>query len=380
MKKEVLTLTIIIVSLLCGCTEPPPKVVQIETIEYKKEISLQKLFEIFVKEIEIIPLENSKESMIGEYPGFEMFDNFFYIYNTSYNPKYVKKIMRFDSNGRFVNNIGLIGRGPEEFTDFRDITVDNRGVLVLSSGKDKTIYRYDHNGKFINKTALDKMPLQIFSYKEGYLLSYGFNYEKGRVVFTDSIGNSGKPLLNEKKFFISSEDNQAISSSCNDFLTFKESFSDTVYRIADFEVKPAYVFDMKEFSTSPHFFNFKEGESNITTHIMNSKISSIYYFHENQRYILSSTSFLSKENSFISCMIKDKIKNEFEWVRFNKNDATNSLLSSVIMTDNNEIYSVITPVTLLALPDSTLSLVKNREVLNNLREDDNHVILKISLK
>lgn len=79
-------------------------------------------------------------------------------------------------------------------------------------------------------------------------------------------------------------------------------------------------------------------------------------------------------------MIKDKIKNEFEWVRFNKNDATNSLLSSVIMTDNNEIYSVITPATLLALPDSTLSLVKNREVLNNLREDDNHVILKISLK
>jgi len=377
MKKQILTLTIILATLVSGYGQAATQKVKIETIEYKKEISEQKFFETFVKEIEVIPLETKKESLIDKNPRFEMYNDCFYIYTSFMG---ISKILKFDSKGKFITNIGSAGKGPDEYTHFGNISVDKSGVMVLSSINNKLLYRYSHDGKFLNKKQLERMPLQIFGYKGGYLESYGFNYDKGRIIYTDSIGKSGRTLLNERKFFQSIEGIKTFTSSCKDYVIYNECFSDTVYRITGFEAKPAYVFDMKEFSTSPEFYKIRNNNMENLESIRNSVFSTIYYFHENQKYIISANAIFNKGNSSFHCMIKDKSKNIDEWIKYSDRDFAKTLLLALQLTENNEIYTIVQPQALLSLPESILKLVKNKDSVKTIKEDDNHLILKIKLK
>lgn len=377
MKIKILTLTIILASMVSGYGQTASKKTKIETLEFKKEISEQQFLETFVKEIEVIPLETKRESLIDQSPRFEMYNNNFYIYTSVMD---VYKILKFDIKGRFVTNIGARGKGPEEYSNFTDITVDKSGVMLLSNSMDKMFYRYTHDGKFLNKRPLESMPLQILSYKGGYLQSYGFNNDKGRVIYSDSIGKTGRTLLKEKKFFTNIEGIKSMSVSCKDFIIFNESFSDTVYRITGVEAKPVYAFDMKEFSTAPEFYKLKDFDSKTFELINNSVLSAIFYFHENQKYIVSAITILNKGKSSLHCMIKDKSKNISEWIKYTDKEMAKSLLLSVLLTESNEVFTIVQPQALFALPESILKLIKNKEVVKNIKEDDNHLILKIKLK
>lgn len=377
MKIKILTLIITLASLVSGYGQTASKKTKIETIEYKKEISEQKFFETFVKEIEVIPLETRKESLIDQNPRFEMYNNNFYIYTSFLG---ISKILKFDIKGAFITNIGAAGKGPNEYNNFGNITVDNSGVLVFSSRSDKMFYRYSHDGKFLNKKQLERMPLQILPYKGGYLQSYGFNCDKGRVIYSDSIGKPGRTLLNERKFFQSIEGIKTLTSSCKDYVIYNECFTDTVYRITGFETIPAYVFDMKEFSTSPEFYKLKSNSMEDLESMRNSVFSTIYYFHENQKYIISANAIYNKGNSSLHYMIKDKSKNISEWIKNTDKEMAKSLLLSILLTESNDVFTIVQPQALLALPESILKLIKNREVVKNIKEDDNHLILKIKLK
>ncbi len=376
MKNKILTLIIILFTLVSGYGQTASKKTKIETIEYKKEISEQQFLETFVKEIEVIPLETKRESFIDQNPRFEMYNNNFYIYTSVMD---ACKILKFDIKGKFVTNIGTKGKGPEEYISLSDITVDKSGVLVISP-RNKVIYRYSHDGKFLKQWEQEKMPSQIFSYKGGYLQSYGFNYDKGRVIYTDSIGKPGRTLLKEKKFFTSIDGNKSLTASCKDFVIFYESFSDTISRITGFEAKPVYVFDMKEFSTSTEFYKLKDFDSNAFELINNSVFSAIFYFHENQKYIVSASTIFKKGDSFLLCMIKDKTNNKHEWIKYSDKDLAKTLLLAIQLNENNEIFTIVQPQALLALPESISKLIKNKEVVKNIKEDDNHLILKIKLK
>lgn len=377
MKKQIiLTLSLSLLFSLNGYGQSAATKSKIEIVELKKEIPYQQFFETFVKEIEVIPLETTKLSLIDKYPRLEIFNNQFYVYNTLG----IYKILRFDSNGKFLNSIGVSGRGPQEFNDIVNIEVDKNGVSLLSARPSYSIYRFNHNGKFISKRLLDEKPLQVFSYKEGSLIYNGFNNAHGRLIFTDSLGKNARVLLKEKKFFQNMEGVRAITSSCKDFLSFNDCFTDTVYRISGLSASPSVVYNMKEYKTAKELLEQMKDQKSGFINAMNSVFSVVLNFYENHKYILSAHSVFKTGESFLLCMIKDKIANRWEWIKYTDSQASNDFLLLGLLTEKDEIFTTVQPKTLLNMSDEMMKLITNKESVKNLKEEDNYVILRMKLK
>jgi hypothetical protein len=375
-KRLILALSLSFLISLNGYTQSAVTKNKIEFIDYKKEIPVQNFIETFVKEVEVIPLETTKLSLIDKYPRLEIFDNQFYVYNILG----IYKILRFDSNGKFLNSVGASGRGPQEFNDIANIEVDKKGVSLLSARPSYSIYRFNHNGKFISKRLLDEKPLQLFSYKEGSLIFNGFNNAQGRLIFTDSLGKNARVLLKEKKFFQNMEGVKAITSSCKDFLSFNDCFTDTIYRISGLSASPSVVYNMKEYKTAKELLEQMKDQKSGFINAMNSLFSVVFYFYENHKYILSAHTVFNKGESFLLCMIKDKVANRWEWIRYSEIEANKALLLSAILTEKSEIITIVQPETVINLPDSIMKLLINKELVKSLKEEDNYVILRMKLK
>lgn len=104
----------------------------------KQDIKLN-LSEI-VDEIEYIPLETSKDCLLGEIGGVGIFkDQIFLISN--------RQVFKFNTSGKFIRKIGSEGKGPGEYNMPLDIQIDEKGnsIFVLDQTVNK-IHEYSTDG------------------------------------------------------------------------------------------------------------------------------------------------------------------------------------------------------------------------------------------
>lgn len=105
-----------------------------------------KLEDLFAK-VEVIPLETSDSCLIKEIGRVIETDSFIYLFD-------VNRVLKFNSDGSFVNSIGRRGRGPGEYiyvTDF-DIDKSNGDISILCPFG--YVYDYASDGKFIDRHSL----------------------------------------------------------------------------------------------------------------------------------------------------------------------------------------------------------------------------------
>lgn len=127
------------------------------------EIKLSKL----MSDISFIPLETNEESMIGKIRNILYDDGYFFIHD-----KRNKKLLRFNNEGKFINRIGDIGRGPKELIEITDVSIDIRNKLVsILDTKLMKIIRYTYAGVYV-----DSKPM--------YYLYHSHQYcDDGDIVF-----------------------------------------------------------------------------------------------------------------------------------------------------------------------------------------------------
>lgn len=120
--------------------------------------------------IEYIPLEKTKDCIIGTDLG-----NIF-VTSTEIFVFDFKMCYRFDRNGKFQNQIGKIGRGPEEVVRPMHMAVDsvNRWVYLLDHER---LIRYDYEGKFIKAFNLGFTSMQMLSLNSHVVLLDDMNYQ-----------------------------------------------------------------------------------------------------------------------------------------------------------------------------------------------------------
>lgn len=84
-----------------------------------------KLSEI-CEDIQIIPLETKDSCLVGECSKVTVTDEFIYILDSKSN-----QLHCFDRKGRFVRNIGSVGRAPDEYLSLSDYCILKNGNVVL---------------------------------------------------------------------------------------------------------------------------------------------------------------------------------------------------------------------------------------------------------
>ncbi|MBO4398154.1 MAG: 6-bladed beta-propeller [Bacteroidaceae bacterium] len=99
-----------------------------------------------MKDVEIIPLEDTISFMISWPKTFIVTENGFFLHDNP-SPE-VAKILYFDKHGKALNHIGAIGNGRGEYVTIWDTATDRKGDTIIVTSINKNLL-YDKSGKFL---------------------------------------------------------------------------------------------------------------------------------------------------------------------------------------------------------------------------------------
>ena len=107
-----------------------------------------KLSEI-ATDIEYIKLETSKEVLLGDgFAYYSPISNFIFVTSGG-------RIFQFNRSGKFIRNIGMIGKGPNEFILHRmDVDFQNKIIYIFPRWTNK-ILKFNFDGKPLGQTKND---------------------------------------------------------------------------------------------------------------------------------------------------------------------------------------------------------------------------------
>lgn len=184
-------------------------------------------------------------------------------------------LLQFKRNGEFVRKIGSYGRGPGEYLQLRDFSVDEKKGMIYTIPNWKTVLcTYDYsNGKFIEEIPISYLTGNEHSTYENNISSvYPFSdsdllinptgggrsrESKYNVFYTINLSSGNIIRRNESKLFglenlkIKAKRSPVLASipniiwyDSNDRLNFWESLNDTVFVVnSDFTKTPRIIVD-----------------------------------------------------------------------------------------------------------------------------------------
>ena len=153
-------LLIAIASFLLGCSgnkkentlqdEEGTPVINLSSDNVSK-VALLPLSEAAAK-VEIVSLEVTDESLIGEITKMKVTDSDIWV-------KHYKD--RFSRSGKFLNKVGKVGQGPEEYIRMADFFVDENTKEVYIQTTIVGVKVYDYEGNY-KRTAAKTSPDDVF--------------------------------------------------------------------------------------------------------------------------------------------------------------------------------------------------------------------------
>lgn len=144
-----------------------------------------KLSEI-VSEVRYIPLETNPDCLIG-YMNIPVYGKDIIVRSYTGSVNGSVGTFRFSDQGKFLNKIGNLGRGPGEYQDNNDVVLVGDTVFIVSNFSND-ILCYSLNGKFLKKYHLDlnSRPKNIVQLKDkSFMISLTSPSDYGILLNTD---------------------------------------------------------------------------------------------------------------------------------------------------------------------------------------------------
>jgi hypothetical protein len=203
--------------------------------------------------IEYIPLETTDISLMGNFYNYASAKEYYFI-------KDELKIHRFDKNGKFINTLFKVGKGPGEAAA-RCFTLDelNERIYVLDHFVND-IKIFDYNGKYISSIKKSITPPGDWIKSIGYfnkcliipttqlpISKYLYSYldlaNDSIRIFYKNYHNYLKTQEKLNPLVIPDDFNYLIMDTC---IMFKEKFCDTIFKVnKKFVIEPRYIIDLK---------------------------------------------------------------------------------------------------------------------------------------
>jgi hypothetical protein len=152
----------------CACKTQRGDLPEIEIS--KKTIVQGNRVDSFFTDFRLVPLETNSSSIIGEISKLEICDSIILIGDYKQN-----KLFLFDVDGKFLNDICHVGKGPNEYIHIGDFSVDkeNKIIKILDIGG-RRLQSYNFRGEHLKEHALDRQVIYSIGYKielfQGYYI------------------------------------------------------------------------------------------------------------------------------------------------------------------------------------------------------------------
>lgn len=213
--------------------------------------------EIF-SNIDYIPLETTKECLIG-YMNIPIFGEDIII--RSYNNG--GSIYRFSEQGKFLNKIGSIGRGPGEYQDFCDVKLIENNIVVVSNFSNNILY-YKLSGDFINEyhVNINARPKSVVQLPDkSFMISLSNPSDIGILLKTDRDFN----IRTGYKKDVPLNDNPLAASfqKTNSKIYYYYNYIDTIFDISNGYPLPSIIIDYGNFKKSSEKFSIYDKDNTI---------------------------------------------------------------------------------------------------------------------
>lgn len=355
------------------------------TIELYSAFKNAKTFSLssFAESIEYIALEKTKDCLIGEHLANIFIDEkniIVFDYDNCF---------RFNRMGKFINKIGIKGRGPGEHQRPMSIEVDAQTQSIYFMDI-KRILKYNFQGEFLNECQLDFSASQILKFKNNIFLLNNMMFQYADPdkrfsikLFSEKeekiISNIECPKKDKIPFSIDSPTmyNYNLSSFVKDY------WDNTVYRVLDpFSLNPyATINTGKLKHRDKDDKSVFQGQKNQGDEL----VLSITYMSETDRYIFMITNkglfIYDKTTNETNCCEYTKVGEK--WSNF-VNDLTGgpTFLSNnfpKLTVDNNRFITFNHAYEFFEDGIDTHNK-QIKEVMKTLQPDDNPVLVLVKLK
>ena len=356
--------------LSCTNTMVP---INIESVVYKKS-SDDLLDAPFVVNTKWVPLETTDLALIGRNAELRVSESDFFIVDKHGS----RKIFRFDFSGRFLNSIGNIGRGANEYLSIHDVVIQTNGNVEIFSPPQVSLCLFSTSGLFLSRNEYAYPAHKMIRDGDGYWLYTGFGngIRPERLIKIDTIGRESGSFLPSTAMVLHMTEDWPVFSQNNDRIFMRERLNSTIYELSGNEVKPIYQFDFGQFNVPPNYFEHNDAFTAAET-LFSRPFIAIERFMENDKYAVVQGLVNNGEAPLSIIGIKEKNDNG-NWYWFDcmpNGDNPLFFWTFLVLTDNSDLFCLIQPEQIITLKDSY-----QIEVLRNVHEEDNPIILILQLR
>ncbi|WP_158640581.1 6-bladed beta-propeller [Anseongella ginsenosidimutans] len=279
-----------------------------------------------------IYLETREESLIRRAETIRLDDSLLFIFD-----KGLKKLVIFNTDGKYLNHIQRIGRGPNEYLQLTSFFLDriNKQILLLCD-KPYKIQIYDYSGKFVKEIHTKKLYLEAV--RDGnyyYCRNFeAFNNEPNpfHLEVLDAEGNIIERHLPINPDYTSinkflSHRGQLLNK--NSSLFFTKRFDNRIYSIRENEISVKYAIDFGPHTIPDNLFNAHSPEDAVDEIQAQYYVYSIYDVIDTEQLLLFQTN--------LGIFLYDKQKQELQGFKSITNDRFNFTLSNYLPVDANKI-------------------------------------------
>lgn len=349
----------------------------------------------FVRKIELVPLYTDTNCLVSTYNKFAYYEEIgmFLIMDKDL------VVSLFSEEGQFIANSKAVkGEGPGEYRIAVDAIYNpyTQNIEVLTPYG--TIYRYDTAFRLIEEKSLDQntqvftrfVPLQ----KNKYVLTPVIVGDKDAAIcFCDYDQKEiGKPCRYDKDYISSLTMNYNPFRRLNDGLYFSPLCSNYMLYKIDLEnqqLQPVMKLDLgsqtvqkkdmvKRFgaasktSSKREDFEFNQSVmNNINSYLLeNASVPAIKFFNEKYLYVL-----VLKNGKRITYIYNRKTKQSY--MQTNENPIRMTFCLDI---DDTVLFAAVQPYDIERFVDMKLLDDTSKQVLTNIKEDDNPIIVKYYLR
>lgn len=205
----------------------------------------KKKFASLIESVEVVPLEETEESLLTSASRVIKYDGQYLVVN-----KGDEEIVFFNEQGKYIRTFNRLGEGPGEYKSINTFWVKEDVISVYERGR-SIIFRYTLAGDFIDSRKLPTQVGHVGEYGEDYVVEFNFNLIGDSVLY--KFGVLDKELKPKDLYLKTNEfDAAAVWSNeksvipYNDGMLLVRMYSDTVYYYKKGQFEPLIHFDFGE--------------------------------------------------------------------------------------------------------------------------------------
>jgi len=285
-----------------------------------------------------------------------------------------EQVHLFDTNGKYVNSVGRVGRGPGEYLSLTDVVFEDNGDISIYSYEQGAIYTYASDGQFIQKVDAPYKYAR-FTHLGGF--SYYFYGQSGgsashQLYITDEHGQALDSCLTAS---------QAISlAMAPPFYNYMNAaylcdpVTGYIYQCKNGKTDIAYNFDFGKYTFPDAFFNAKDQMESLNVFTSHSVATKVRFFKARQSAaLLTSVSNLGESWGRMLYGILTESGAEWKWFYLPDNDIIEQ--ASLAYMDDSALYFMIDPILI-----KEAGFTERFPILNNTDESSNPIIIKCTIK